>query len=91
MGEYGHTTVEDDLPDFPMARFVGLRILSVREIRYRNGRDDYAVGNTFQFPNGTIRVLDFADDIVLAHNRDLGPVEEHLHETTALTSQNSPP
>ncbi|AWI29593.1 hypothetical protein [Streptomyces tirandamycinicus] len=91
ISECGHTTVEDDLPDFPMTRFIGLRILSVREIRYRSGRHDYAVGNTFQFPNGTIRVLDFADDIVLAHDRDLGPVEEHLHETTALTSQNSPP
>lgn len=66
MDEHGHTTVEDDLPDSPMTRFVGQRILSAREIRYRNGNYDFAVGITVQFPSGTIRIRNLADEIVLA-------------------------
>lgn len=46
MNEYGHTTVEDDLQDFPMSPFVGRQILSVREIRYQDGNLDFAVGIT---------------------------------------------
>ncbi|MFD3760904.1 hypothetical protein [Streptomyces sp. NPDC058622] len=89
MDEYGHTTVEDDLPGFPMTRFAGQRILSVREIRYEHGNYDFAVGITVRFPDGTIRILNLADEIVLAHDRHLGPVEEHLHEATTPTSQDS--
>ncbi|MFE2856528.1 hypothetical protein ACFXJO_36080 [Streptomyces lavendulae] len=63
-----------------MTRFVGRRILSVREVRYRHGDYDFAVGITVQFPSGTIRVLNLADEIVLAQDRHLGPVEEHLHQ-----------
>ncbi|MCY0953207.1 hypothetical protein [Streptomyces sp. H27-S2] len=89
MDEYGHTTVEDDLPGFPMTRFAGQRILSVREIRYEHGNYDFAVGITVRFPDGTIRILNLADEIVLAHDRHLGPLEEHLHEATTPTSQDS--
>ncbi|MFE6457240.1 hypothetical protein ACFVP0_07265 [Streptomyces cinereoruber] len=79
MGEYGRTTVEKDLPDFPMTRFVGRQILSVREIRYQDGTYDFAIGIAVRFSGGTVRVLDLADEIVLAHDRHLGPVEAHLH------------
>ncbi|MET9290808.1 hypothetical protein [Streptomyces sp. NPDC003077] len=90
MDEYGHTTVEDDLPDFPMTRFVGRRILSVREIRYRHDNLDFAIGVTLRFETGSIRVLNLADEIVLArdaydardardtHDEHLGPVESYL-------------
>ncbi|MER7758656.1 hypothetical protein [Streptomyces sp. NPDC097619] len=91
MDEYGHTTVEDDLPDFPMARFVGRRILSVREIRYQHGDHDFAIGITVRFPTGTIRVLNLADELVLAHDRHLGPVEAHLRETTTPTIPDTSP
>ncbi|MEV7119191.1 hypothetical protein [Kitasatospora griseola] len=91
MDEYGHTTVEDDLPDFPMTRFIGQRILSVREIRYQRDDYDFAVGIAVQFPEGTIRILNLADEIVLARDRRLGPVEEHLHEATTPTSQDASP
>lgn len=82
MDEYGRTTVEDDLRDFPMSPFVGEPVLSVREIRYRDGNRDFAVGFTVQFPSGSIRILNLADELVLAHDQHLGPVEAHLHETT---------
>ncbi|MFJ1797137.1 hypothetical protein [Kitasatospora griseola] len=80
MDEYGHTTVEDDLPGFPMAQFVGQRIRFVREIRYQHRNYDFAVGIAVQFPGSTIRILNLADEIVLAHDQHLGPVEEHLYE-----------
>jgi hypothetical protein len=78
MDEYGHTTVEEDLPGFPMTRFIGQRILAIREIRYRHGNLDFAVGLTVQFPSGSIRILNLADEIVVAHDEYLGPVEDHL-------------
>ncbi|MFJ5173546.1 hypothetical protein ACIP68_06820 [Streptomyces griseoviridis] len=80
MDDYGHTTVEDDLPDFPMTRFVGRQILSSREIRYRHDNLDFAVGIALQFANGSIRVLNLADELVLAHDQHLGPVKAHLQE-----------
>ncbi|MET7758679.1 hypothetical protein ABZT27_28825 [Streptomyces sp. NPDC005389] len=80
MDEYGHTTVEDDLPDFPMTRFVGRQILSTREIRYRHDHLDFAVGIALRFARGSIRVLNLADEIILAYDQHLGPVEAHLHE-----------
>ncbi|MFH8473715.1 hypothetical protein [Streptomyces sp. NPDC018000] len=83
MDEYGHTTVEDDLPDFPMTRFVGQRILSTQEVRYRRENLDFAIGITLQFETGSIRVLNLADEIVLAHDQHLGPVEAHLHVADA--------
>ncbi|MDN3262445.1 hypothetical protein QWJ26_22070 [Streptomyces sp. CSDS2] len=86
MGEYGHTTVEADLPGFPVTRFVGRQVLAVRETRCRHGDYDVAVGLAARFPNGTIRVLNLADELVLAQDRHLGPVEEHLHEATPSTS-----
>lgn len=91
MNEYGRTTVEDDLPDFAMTRFIGQQILSVGEIHYRHGNYDFAVGISVQFPGGTIRILNLADEIVLAHDLYLGPVEEHLHETATPTSQDTSP
>jgi hypothetical protein len=91
MDEYGHTTVEEDLPDFPMTRFIGQQILSVREIRYQHDNYDFAIGITLQFETGAIRVLNLADEIVLAHDQHLGPVEEHLHEATTPTSQDASP
>lgn len=89
MDEYGHTTVEDDPPDFPMSAFVGWRILSTREIRYRDGNLDFAVGISMQFPSASIRILNLADEIVLAHDRHLGPVEAHLHEATTPAAPNA--
>ncbi|WP_327308692.1 hypothetical protein OG730_38765 [Streptomyces sp. NBC_01298] len=91
MDEYGRTTVEEDLPDFPMTRFVGRRILAVREIRYRHDTYDFAVGVTVRFPGGTIRILNLADEIVLAHDQHLGPVEAHLHETATPTIPDASP
>ncbi|MCB8905029.1 MULTISPECIES: hypothetical protein [unclassified Streptomyces] len=87
MDECGHTAVEDDLPDFPVTRFVGRQILAAREIRYQHGTYDFAVGITVRFPTGTIRILNLADEIVLAHDQHLGPVETHLHEATTPASQ----
>lgn len=80
MDEHGHTTVENDLLGFPMSRFVGQHVLATREIRYRHDSLDFAVGITLQFTSGSIRVLNLTDDIVLAHDQHLGPVEAHLHE-----------
>lgn len=82
MDEYGHITVEDDLPDFPMSPFVGQQILSVREIRYQDGNLDFATGITVQFSGGSIHILNLADEIILAHDQHLGPVEVHLHAAT---------
>ena len=79
MDEYGHTTVEDDLPDFPMTRYVSERILSIREIRYRHENRDFAIGITLQFTSGSIRVLNLADEIVLAQDHHLGTVEVDRH------------
>ncbi len=81
MDEYGHTTVEDDPPGFPMTRFAGRRVVSTGEIRYRDGTLDFAIGCTLRFADASIRVLNLADEIVLACDRHLGPVEHHLHET----------
>ncbi|MFF5922584.1 hypothetical protein ACFY8C_30255 [Streptomyces flavochromogenes] len=86
MDEYGHTTVEGDPPGFPVTRFIGQWILAVREIRYQDGDYDIAVGVSVQFSNGVIRILNLADEIVLAHDRHLGPVEAHLHEATTSAS-----
>ncbi|UNO43465.1 hypothetical protein [Streptomyces sp. MST-110588] len=87
MDEYGHTTVEEDPPGFPMTRFTGRRILSGREIRYQHGNLDFAVGITLRFASGSIRVLAFGDDLVLAHDQHLGPVEAHLHEAGDETTR----
>ncbi|MEY9877814.1 hypothetical protein ABH931_007338 [Streptacidiphilus sp. MAP12-33] len=79
MDEFGHTTVEDDLPAFPMTRFVGQRILSAPEIRYRSEHLDFAIGVALRFESGTVRVLNLGDEIVVADDDEhLGPVEEHL-------------
>ncbi|WP_318199565.1 hypothetical protein [Streptomyces sp. SCL15-4] len=91
MDEYGHTTVEDDLPDFPMTRFVGQQVLSTREIRYRYDNLDVAVGISLRFARGSIRVLNLADDIVLAHDQHLGPVEAHLHEAMTPADSDASP
>ncbi|MGK5544040.1 hypothetical protein ACSNOH_04785 [Streptomyces sp. URMC 127] len=80
MGACGYTTVEDDLPAFPMTRFVGRQILSTREICYRHDNLDFAVGIVLLFARGSIRVLNLADEIVLACDQHLGPVEARLHE-----------
>ncbi|MFF5393153.1 hypothetical protein ACFY5H_33360 [Streptomyces sp. NPDC013012] len=91
MDEYGHTTVEDDLPGFPLTQFVGQRIHSVQEIRYQHRTYDFAVGITVQFPGGAIRILNLADEIVLACDQHLGLVEEHLYEAAPPTSQDAAP
>lgn len=91
MDEYGHTTVEDDLPDFPMSPFVGQQILSVREIRYQDGNLDFATGITVQFSGGNIRILNLADEIILAHDQHLGPVEAHLHATMTYAGPDPSP
>ncbi len=37
------------------------------------------VGIALQFAKGSIRVLNLADEIVLAHDQHLGPVEARLN------------
>ncbi|MGW5126584.1 hypothetical protein ACWEQ7_21515 [Streptomyces sp. NPDC004069] len=91
MDEYGRTTVEDDPRDFPTSPFVGEQVLSVREIRYRDGNLDFAVGITVQFPSGKIRLLNLADELVLAYDQHLGPVEVHLHEVTTHAAPDPSP
>ncbi|WP_432128648.1 hypothetical protein [Streptomyces sp. bgisy082] len=83
MDVHGHTTVEENLPGFPMTRFTGQQVLSVREIRYQDRDYDFAIGVAVRFPGGTVRVLDLADELVLAHDQHLGPVEVRLHVVDA--------
>ncbi len=84
MDPHGHVTVTDDSLDVPVTRFVGQSIRSVREIRYRDARIDFAAGLTLQFPSGSIRMLALDDDLVLACDQHLGPVEASLHEDVTL-------
>ncbi len=90
MDEYGRTTVEGDVRDFPMSPFIGQQILAIRKIHYRDGNVDFAIGIGMQFTGGTVRVLNLADDLILAHEQHLGAVEKYLHEAaisnTALPS-----
>ncbi|GAA2229388.1 hypothetical protein GCM10010232_14550 [Streptomyces amakusaensis] len=79
MGEYGHTTVERDLPGFPVHRFLGRRILSVRAIRHQDGEFDCAVGLALRFPGGDIRVLDLRDDLVVT-GEELSTLDPELRE-----------
>lgn len=86
MDEYGHVTVTDGPPDVavPVTPFVGQRIRSVREIRYRDARVDFAAGLTLQFPDGSIRLLALTDDLVITRDQHLGTVEAYLHEDVVL-------
>ncbi|MFF7215228.1 hypothetical protein ACFZAU_32590 [Streptomyces sp. NPDC008238] len=84
MGQYGHVTVTDGAPGVAVTRFVGLPIRWVREIRHRDGRTDFAAGLRLGFPGGSVRLLALDDELVLAHERHLGPVEVHLHEDSVL-------
>jgi hypothetical protein len=84
MDEYGSVTVVHDSQDVPVTRFVGQPIRSVRDIRYRDGHVDFTAGLTLQFPGGSIRLLALDDDLILAHDQHLGPVEAHLHEDVTL-------
>src|SRR5206468_3937780 len=59
-------------------------IRSVREIRYRDTRVDFDAGLTLQFPGGSIRLLVLDDELVLAHEQHLGPIEAYLHEDVTL-------
>ncbi|MFI5531948.1 hypothetical protein ACIA8O_25790 [Kitasatospora sp. NPDC051853] len=62
---YGHATVEDDPPGFPVTGFVGEQIRSVRRVRHRYGADDFADGVTVRFPMGSVRILNLAGELVL--------------------------
>ncbi|MFE9429309.1 hypothetical protein ACFYNO_40925 [Kitasatospora sp. NPDC006697] len=84
MGQDGQVTATDDSPDVPVARFVGQTIRSVREIRYRDARIGFAAGLTLRFPGGSIRLLALDDDLLLACDQHLGPVEASLHEDVTL-------
>ncbi|MFI9235400.1 hypothetical protein [Streptomyces sp. NPDC053079] len=86
MDEYGRTTVEGDVRDFPMSPFIGQQILAIRTIHYRDGNVDFAIGITIQFTGGTVRVLNLADDLILAHEQHLGAVEKYLHEAGRPTA-----
>ncbi|MDX3429691.1 hypothetical protein OG810_29010 [Streptomyces sp. NBC_01693] len=68
----------------PVRRFVELPIRSVREVRHRDGRVDRACGLAFRFADGGFRVLVLDGELVLAHDRLPGVVEEHLHEDVTL-------
>ncbi|MEV7598233.1 hypothetical protein AB0O91_12730 [Kitasatospora sp. NPDC089797] len=80
MEEYGSVSVTDDSPDVPVTRFLGQTIRSVRQIDYDDGRVGFAAGLVLQFPGGSIRLLGLVDDLLIAHDQDLGAVEAHLHE-----------
>ncbi|MER5356553.1 hypothetical protein ABT093_40315 [Kitasatospora sp. NPDC002551] len=84
MEQDGHVTVTNDSPNVPVARFVGQTIRSVREIRYRGVGIDFAAGLTLQFPGASIRLLALDDDLLLACDQHLGPVEASLHEDVTL-------
>ncbi|MCX4744071.1 hypothetical protein OG455_00840 [Kitasatospora sp. NBC_01287] len=84
MEPHGQVTLADDSPDVPLTRFVGQAIRSVREIHHRDARADFVAGLTLQFPGGSVRLLALDDELVLAHDRYLGPVEAQLHEDVIL-------
>ncbi|GJF32704.1 hypothetical protein KNE206_54040 [Kitasatospora sp. NE20-6] len=84
MVEHGEVSVIDDSPDVLLTQFVGQPIRSVREIGYDDGRVNFTAGLTLQFPSGSIRLLGLDDDLVIAHDQDLGAVEAHLHEDLTL-------
>ncbi|MFH8386748.1 hypothetical protein ACH4E7_38520 [Kitasatospora sp. NPDC018058] len=84
MAEHGSVSVADDPPDVPVTRFIGQPIRSVREIDYHNGQVGFAAGLTLQFPGGSVRLLGLDDDLVIAHDQDLGAVEAHLHEDVTI-------
>ncbi len=80
MDEYGHVTVEDDSPAFPVSRFISQRIVDVREVWHLGiGR---SVGLVLCFATGNIRVLNLADELVLSLDDSLGPAEAELREVT---------
>jgi len=64
MGEYGHVTVGDNAPGFPMSPFVDRRIVSVRPVR--NPDIDHVTGVILHFENGDIRIHAVADELVVA-------------------------
>ncbi|MFD9509945.1 hypothetical protein [Streptomyces mirabilis] len=84
MEQYGSIVVVEDPPGLSVTRFIGEPVRSVREIGYRDARVDFGAGLTLQFPGGSIRLLALDDELVLAHDRHLGPVETHLHEDVIL-------
>ncbi|MFE9558225.1 hypothetical protein ACFYOD_32675 [Streptomyces sp. NPDC006703] len=85
MEQHGHVTVTEDSPVIPVARFVGQTIRSVREIWYRDNRIGFAAGLTLRFPSGSIRLLALGDDLILACDQHLGPVEANLHEDVTVS------
>ncbi|MFC7220764.1 hypothetical protein ACFQLX_21765 [Streptomyces polyrhachis] len=84
MAEYGNVSVVIDSPGLPLTRFIGQPVRSVREIGYNDGRVDFTAGLTLHFPGGSVRLLGLDDDLVIAHDRQLGAVEAHLHEDVSL-------
>ncbi|MFC9634317.1 hypothetical protein ACFTY8_34945 [Streptomyces mirabilis] len=84
MEQYGSVVVVEDSPALSVTRFIGEPVRSVREISYRDARVDFVAGLTLQFPGGSIRLLAFEDELVLAHDQHLGPVESHLREDVIL-------
>ncbi|MEV4436576.1 hypothetical protein [Streptomyces sp. NPDC049585] len=84
VGECGSVSVVDDPPDLSVTRFVGQPIRSAYQIVYRDGRTGFSAGLTLRFPNGTVRLLALDDDLVIAGDQDLGPVEAHLHADVHL-------
>lgn len=84
MEEHGSVSVVDDSPDIPVTRFVGQLIRSVREIRYEDGRVNFAAGLTLQFPSGSVRLLGPDDDLVIARDQQSSSVEAHLREDVTI-------
>ncbi len=84
MAQHGNVSVVDDSPGFPLTRFVGQQVRSVREISYNDGRVDFTAGLTLQFPGGSVRLLGFDDDLVIAHDQHLGAAEAFLYEDVSL-------
>ncbi|MFJ9429522.1 hypothetical protein ACIRQY_07635 [Streptomyces sp. NPDC101490] len=76
MDEYGHVTVEHDLPGFPLTGFVGERIVSVREVRQLYRHLDIPVGLALRFESAGVSVLDLGDDLVVTSDRHPDPVED---------------
>ncbi|MFI5649217.1 hypothetical protein [Kitasatospora sp. NPDC051705] len=80
MDEYGSVSVSEyGSPDVAVTRFIGQSIRSVREIDYDDGRVRFTAGLTLQFQDGSVRLLGLVDELLIAHDQYLGPVEAHLH------------
>ena len=84
MEQFGEVKVVDNAPNTALTQFVGQSIRSVREITYRDTRLEFIAGLTRHFPDGIVRLLALDDELVIAHDLDLGDIAANLHEDVLL-------